>query len=129
MRFFITCDSFWEAKVDQIIDRIDGTGYKRYFAEQNYGTSLTGLTVVLVCQNPSLNLKQRIRLSKNERKLYLDLMLDLPYFLKITQVEREKIVVEKLIKEIPPIITKYKFEDFNIIKFQSDLKNWMSKIY
>jgi len=128
MRFFITCDSFWEAQVDKVIDRIDDTGYKRYFSEQDYGTSLEGITVVLMCQNPNLNLKQRIRLSKKEKKIYLDLMLDLPQFIEITQKEREKIIVDKLITEIPPIITKYKLEDFNLVKFEIDLKNWMSKI-
>lgn len=128
MRFFITCDSFWEAQVDKVIDRIDDTGYKRYFSEQDYGTSLEGLTVVLMCQNPNLNLKQRIRLSKKEKKIYLDIMLDLPHFLEITQKEREKIIVGKIISEIPSIITKYKLEDFNLVKFETDLQNWMSKI-
>lgn len=55
-------------------------------------------------------------------------MLDLPRFLDIAQKEREKIIVDKLIAEIPPIITKYKLEDFNLTKFETDLKNWMSKI-
>ena len=128
MRFFITCDSFWEAQVDKVIDRIDDTGYKRYFSEQDYGFSLEGLTVVLMCQNPNLNPKQRIRFSKKEKKLYLDIMLDLPYFLEITQKEREKIIVGKLISEIPSIIAKYKLEDFNLVKFETDLQNWMSKI-
>jgi|LakMenEpi03Aug12_release.lakeMendotaPanAssembly.Ray.scaffolds.fasta_scaffold587122_2 hypothetical protein len=128
MRFFITCDSFWEAQVDKVIDRIDDTGYKRYFSEQDYGTSLDGITVVLMCQAPNLNLKQRIRLSKKEKKIYLDIMLDLPHFLEIAQKEREKIIVDKLIAEIPSIITKYKLEDFNLMKFETDLKNWMSKI-
>ncbi len=55
-------------------------------------------------------------------------MLDLPHFLEITQKEREKIVVGKLITEMPPIIIKYKLEDVNLLKFETDLKNWMSKI-
>jgi hypothetical protein len=128
MKFFITCDSFWEAQVDKVIDHIDDTGYKRYFSEQDYGTSLDGITVVLMCHAPNLNLKQRIRLSKKEKKIYLDIMLDLPHFLEIAQKEREKIIVDKLIAEIPSIITKYKLEDFNLMKFETDLKNWMSKI-
>ena len=55
-------------------------------------------------------------------------MLDLPHFMEITQKEREKIIVGKLILEIPPIIAKYKLEDFDLVKFKTDLKNWMSKI-
>ncbi|MCX2576358.1 hypothetical protein [Pedobacter sandarakinus] len=128
MRFFITCDSFWETRVDKVIDSIDNTGYKQYFSEQDYGSSLQGVTIVLMCQDPNLNLKKRIRFSKKEKKIYIDIMLDLNQFLKIDQKEREKIVVEKIIVEIPPIIAKYKFEDFNYIKFKADLQKWMSKI-
>ena len=128
MRLFLTCDSFWEAKVDKVLDALYQTGYKRFFDEQNYGTSLDCVAVVLMCQNPNLNLKQRIRLSKKEKTLYLDIMLDLSHFLEIAQNEREKIIVDKLIAEIPSIITKYKLEDFNLAKFEEDLKNWMSKI-
>jgi hypothetical protein len=127
MKFFITCDSFWEVQVDKVIDRIDETGYKRFFLEQNYGTSLEGITVILICQN--LNLKQRIRFSKKEKKIYLDIMLDLKQFLNITQEEREKIIIESLILQIPPIISKYNFIDFNIVDFDKDLKNWMSKFF
>lgn len=81
-----------------------------------------------MCQDPALNLKQRIQYSKKERKIYMDLMLDLPLFISISQKEREKIVVSKLIAEIPPIIKKYKIADFDLIKFETDLKNCMSKI-
>lgn len=55
-------------------------------------------------------------------------MLDLNQFLQIDRKEREKVVVEKLIDEVPAIIRKYKLEDFDIQKFESDLKNWMTKI-
>lgn len=127
-RFNILADFYWEVHIDKVLDLLSDTGYRRYFSEQDYGTSLDGITVVLMCQDPNLNLKQRIRLSKKEKKIYLDIMLDLPRFLDIAQKEREKIIVDKLIAEIPPIITKYKLEDFNLTKFETDLKNWMSKI-
>lgn len=127
-RFNILADFYWEAQVDKVLDALSNLGYRNYFLEQNYGTSLDGLTVVLMCQDPNLNLNQRIRLSKREKKIYIDIMLDLPYFLEITQKEREEIVVGKLISEIPPIIKKYKLEDFNLQKFETDLKNLMSKV-
>jgi hypothetical protein len=128
MRFFITCDSFGEAKVDKVLDRIDDTGYKRYFSEQSYGSSLDGITVVLMCQDPNLKLKRRIKFSKKAKKIYLDIMLDLNQFLIINQKEREKTIVERIILEIPPIIAKYKLIDFNVAKFESDLQIWMSKV-
>jgi len=32
---FLTCDTFCEARVDKVIDRIDDTGYKGYFTALN----------------------------------------------------------------------------------------------
>lgn len=128
MKFFITCDTFWEARVEKVIDLLDDTGYKNYFYNQDYGSSLEGITVVLMCKNANLNLKQRIRYIKKEKKLYLDLMLDLEQFLIIDMKDKERIIVNKLISEIPIIISKYKLDDFNSIKFEKDLKKWISKI-
>ena len=51
-------------------------------------------------------------------------MLEFLQFKKIIQIEREKIVAEKLIVEIPPVIKKYKFDDLNLQKFKKDAKNW-----
>lgn len=127
-RFNILADFYWESKIDKVLDTLSETGYRRFFSEQYYGSTLNGITVLLICQDPSLNLKQRIRLSKKEKTIYMDIMLDLNQFLKIEQKEREKIVVEKLINEVPVIIKKYRLEDFDILKFESDLKKWMIKI-
>jgi len=127
-RFNILADFYWETNIDKVLDLLSDTGYRRFFLEQNYGSSLEGLTVVLMCQDPNLKLKQRIRLSKKERKIYLDIMLDLNQFMGLIQKEREKIIVEKLLSEIPPIIAKYKLEDFNVSKFEMDLQSQMSKI-
>ncbi|MEJ5148738.1 hypothetical protein [Sphingobacterium sp. MYb388] len=127
-RFNILADFYWESKIDKVLDTLSETGYRRFFSEQYYGSTLNGITVLLICQDPSLNLKQRIRLSKKEKTIYMDIMLNLNQFLKIEQKERKKIVVEKLINEVPVIIRKYKLEDFDILKFESDLKKWMIKI-
>ena len=127
-RFNILADFYWESKIDKVLDTLSETGYRRFFSEQYYGSTLNGITVLLICQDPSLNLKQRIRLSKKEKTIYMDIMLDLNQFLKIEEKEREKIVVEKLINETPAIIRKYRLEDFDILKFESDLKKWMIKI-
>lgn len=122
MRLNILCDADWESKVDKVLDTLSDSGYRRFFEEQNYGKELEGVTIVLMCQSPLLNLKQRIRHSKKEKKLYIDIMLDLPKFKEIQQIERENIVIDKIIKEIPPIISKYKFLDFDLPKFEKDLR-------
>lgn len=127
-RFNILADFYWESKIDKVLDTLSETAYRHFFSEQYYGSSLNGITVVLMCQDPNLKLKQRVKLSKKEKKIYLDIILDLNRFLQIDQKEREKIVVEKLIDEVPAIIRKYKLEDFDLQKFESDLKNSMTKI-
>lgn len=32
MRFFITCDSYWGARVEKVLDALDNTGYKQFSA-------------------------------------------------------------------------------------------------
>jgi len=55
-------------------------------------------------------------------------MLDFDQFKRIDQQERNKIVAEKFIAEIPAIIAKYKFQDFDLKKFTADLSKFMKKL-
>ncbi len=128
MRLFITCDSYWEAKIDKVLNTLYHTGYKHFFDRQNYGSSLDGVAIVLICQDSSLNLRQRIRFSKKEKTIYLDILLDLNQFLLIDQKQREEIVAGRLIHEVPAIIGKYKLKDFDLPKFEADFRAWASKI-
>ncbi len=127
-KFNIIADIDWESYIDNTLNYLADTGFRRYFLEQDYGSSLNEVVVCLMCQDPDLNLKQRVRLVKKEKILYLDIMLDLNKFRVIDQKERDKIVVEKILTETPEIVKKYKLEDFNLSKFEADLKFYMSKI-
>ena len=128
MNLFITGDSYWEAGIDKVLDALYKTGYTQFFEGRDYGSSLHSIAIVLMCQNPDLNLKRRIRFARKEKTIYIDIMLDLPLFLKIDQKEREKVVVREIINEIPLILVKYKLEDFDLDKFKIDLTKWMNKI-
>ena len=128
MRFLLTYDANWEAKIDVVLTRLGETGFKTMFEKKNYGASVEVIGIVLMCRNPSLNFKQRIRYVKAEKELYLDIMLDFYQFEKIEQTERNKIVAEKLIKEVPIIIAKYKFKDFDLPKFEADLTKCFKKV-
>ncbi len=119
----ILADFYWETKIDKVLDFLSNTGYRRFFEDKNYGSSLGGIVVGLMCHEPSLNLKQRIRLSKKEKIIYVDIMLDYTLFMKIDQNKRNEIVISKIKNEIPPIISKYKFEDFDLLRFENDLNN------
>ena len=125
MRFNILSDTHWESKVDQVLDELSGSGYRRNFEEKDYGPGMVGLTVVFMCQNPELNLKRRVKFAKKEKKLYLDIMLDLHNMRAANPELRKKIVAERLLNEVPPIISKYKIDQFDSPRFISDFKEWI----
>ncbi|WP_295794145.1 hypothetical protein [Mucilaginibacter sp.] len=127
MRFNILCDADWESGIDKVLSALSGFGYRRIFDEKDYGSSIDGITIILMCKNPEFNFKQRIKHSKKEKKVYMDIMFDLYQFSKIEQKEREKIVAQRLISEVPSIIGKYKFEDFDLVRFTDDLKKLLEK--
>ncbi|WP_031457238.1 hypothetical protein, partial [Flavobacterium chungangense] len=107
MDFGITADSWWETKVSDTLSLIPQREFKDFFYLKDYGTDLNDIFIVLMCRHTEYNFKQRIRFIKKEKALYMDIMLDFDLFLKITQEERNRIVFEKLIKEVPEIIAKY----------------------
>ena len=120
MDFGITADSWWETKVSNTLSLIPHREFRDYFYLKNYGTDLNDIFIVLMCRHTEYNFKQRIRFIKKEKALYMDIMLDFDLFLKITQEERNRIVFEKLIKEVPEIIAKYKFKNFDLDTFKQD---------
>lgn len=127
MRLFITCDIAIETKVDKARDAICDTEFRRFFDEKTYGTSIEGISLFLMCRAPYLKFKQRIRFLKKEKKLYMDIMLDYNQFINVEQAVRNRIVVEKLIIEVPQIIAKYKFKDFDLPEFEKDFKRFLKK--
>jgi len=128
MRFNLLSDSDWDSKIDKVLDTLSDFGYRRFFEEKNYGGSLEGITIVFMCRNPEYKFKQRIKYFRKERKVYLDIMLDLKQFRQIEQSERERIVAQRLVSEIPPIIANYRLPDFDLPKFETDLRKLLEKI-
>ena len=128
MRFFITYDANWEAGLDEVLHNIHDHAIEDFFAARDYGSSIEHIAIFLICRNPAYNFKQRIRFLKKEKTLYMDIMLDLDEFKRIDQTKRERIVAGKLVKEIPPVVAKYKFADFDLAKFETDLKSSFKRI-
>lgn len=119
MRFFLTADYNWESKLDHAIRNLE---LREYFLDRNYGDGLSGgIAVVLMCRDPALNFKQRIHFSKKDDVLSMDIMLDLPFFVSATHTQRREVVAKSLISEIPRVIKKYKFKNFDVETFSSDL--------
>jgi hypothetical protein len=128
VRLSILCDIAEETKVDKVMRAIYDTGYRHFFDEHIYGDTVHGICIILMCRDPYLKFKQRIRFSKKEKKLYMDIMLDYNQFIDVDQLVRNTIVAKKLIIEVPQIIAKYKFKDFNLSKFELDWKGFIERI-
>ena len=125
-RINILADYDWETRVGDVLDILSDTRYRFFFSERTYGSSVEAIVVVLMCQ--PLDLKRRVRFSKKNKTLYMDIMLDYEQFIVISQSERNKIVIKKLISEVPEVLAKYKFEDFNYSKFQKDFVSFFGKV-
>ena len=128
MRVNFLSDAHWESRVGKVLDELSSTGYRGLFETRDYGKGLNGITVVFMCQDPSLNLKQRVNFAKKERKLYLDIMLSLDEMKQAAPDVRKRIVIERLADEVPAVLRKYSIEDFDEPRFVEDLKSWLASL-
>ena len=124
MRFFTTSDANSESKINEILNALDDSYFNEYFADKYYDDSGIEMAVVFMCRDPRRNFKQRIRFVKKENTLYMDIMLDLNVMSCSDSETRRRIVGDKMVNEIPEIIHKYKFNDFDLPRFTKDLREW-----
>jgi hypothetical protein len=127
MDLFITADCNEESGIGGVIDEICEPTQK-HFATGNYGASLLGMGVVLMCRDKYLNFKRRIRFTKKDKVLYMDVMLDIDEMKPASPKKRRQIIFKRLVTEIPEIITKYKFPDFKFEQFSNDLNAWFNEL-
>ncbi len=123
MDFRIACDANAESKLDKIKFGINDA-FEEYFGDRFYDDSGIAMFVVLTCRDPAYNFEQRIRFSKKENCLYMDLMFDLRTMVQADLTEGKRIVAEKIITEVPQIVAKKKFKDFDLPRFTKDLREW-----
>lgn len=123
-RFFLTADSNIETGVGRALDSINSNLFEKFIRNQDYGASLKRLSIIFMCRSSHLEFKQRIRHSKKEQVLYMDIMLDYHKFVVMTHEQRVTALCEKLLQEMPPIVRKYKFDDFDLDKLESNLTTW-----
>ena len=133
MFFRITSDANENSGVGKVVDEISGPTRKHF--ERDYGPGVNGIGVVLMCRDPWLKFKRRIRFVKKDKKmpyfdktLYMDIMLDFPQMRELSHEQRKAIILQRLGDEIPTILRKYAFKDFDEPRFVDDLKSWLKEI-
>src|SRR2546429_273707 len=108
----ITGDINAESGVAEVLYEISGPT-EDFFTARDYGDGLRGVGVVLMCRNPALNFKRRIRLAGKDKTLYMDVMLELKEMSQATPGLRRRIISERLVEEIPAVVHKYSIRDFD----------------
>ena len=120
MRVNILSDADWEAKIDHATKPLS---LKAFFDERDYGPDITSLSVILMCRDPKLNFRRRVRLNRKTNTLYSDIMLDLPEMREFGHAGRRGLIAQRLIVEIPPTIAKYCLPDFDLPTFTHDFRS------
>jgi hypothetical protein len=124
MHLRITSDENERSGVGEIVDEISGPT-RKHFVPEDYGVGLVGVVIVLTCRDPKLNFKRRVRFAKKERKVFLDIMLDLPTMIAASPEARKREVAQRLFNEVPEVLSRYKIPDFDKDAFVADLRTWI----
>jgi hypothetical protein len=127
MHFRITADTNQESGVGEVVDGLSGPT-RQHFVPRDYGSGLPRLCVVLMCRDPHLDFKRRVRFSKKDQTLYMDVMLHLPDMIPLTHGERRRVVMQRLEQEVSEALTKYEFKNFDRPRFENDLRDWLISV-
>src|SRR6266567_5212704 len=103
----ITADIDEASGVGEVLISLWRAGYKRYFEARDYGSGLAAVGVVLMCANPELDFKRRLRFVKKDKILYMDIMLKLGEMKRASPTNRRKIIAQRIATEIPENLSRY----------------------
>lgn len=123
-KFQLLSDTDSESGILFAKQKITSNGFNKYITSENYGSDLNGVVIILVCRKPEIILKKRLRLSKKEKMLYMDIMLDYDLFNNMEFEQRVTQICKILLVELSQVLKKYKFEDFKSDKLIINLENW-----
>ncbi len=126
MEIKITCDIWWETRVDDFLEITNQrkSSINDFFVEKNYGEKPRKIFIVLMCRQPYLNFKQRKRYLKKDNILYLDIMLDYDKMMNSDKPKRNELIAKKLMAELYIILEKYRFPKFDLKTFNEDLTKY-----
>lgn len=57
----------------------------------------------------------------------MDIMFDLEEVVRLSHEDKKKLLAKKLSGEVPEILSRYKYEDFNVKEFLNDFMRWIKK--
>jgi len=127
MHLRIASDANAESGVGQVVDEISGP-IRKYFVPRDYGETLLGIAIVLMCRNPELNFVRRLRFARKEKTIFMDVMLDLEQMRHANHQHRKRIIVGQLIVEVPLVLKKYSVAGFDEVRFLEDMNNWLTNM-
>jgi hypothetical protein len=128
MRLFATCDFNWESGIEKVLDHLIDLKMFEYFEDRQYWGSLSGISVVLMCRDANLKFKRRIRLSRKETVIYMDIMFDLKEMSKLPHEKRVRLVAERIREEVPEAVSKYPVNGFDFAAFSEDFRGWFERL-
>lgn len=123
-KFQLLSDTDSESGILIAKQQITSNGFNKYITSENYGSDLNGIVIILICRKPEIVFKKRLRLSKKEKVLYMDIMLDYDLFNNMTFEQRITQICKTLLVELSQVLKKYKFQDFKSNELIKKLENW-----
>ncbi|BAP37209.1 MULTISPECIES: hypothetical protein [Acinetobacter] len=123
-KFQLLSDTDSESGILIAKQQITSNGFNKYITSENYGSDLNGIVIILMCRKPEIVFKKRLRLSKKEKVLYMDIMLDYDLFNNMTFEQRITQICKTLLVELSQVLKKYKFQDFKSDELIKKLENW-----
>ncbi len=125
MKLILTSDSNVETGVGDIDFR---TPQLEAIRQSDYGPGVRAIGIILMCRSPHLNFHRRIRFHKKDRFFGIDVMLDYYQMRDASHETRCRLVAQKLLDEIPAIITKRNFSEFDTKSFIRDFMFWIQSL-
>ena len=113
---------------DPIFSKIVTGAVFTYFMDKDYGASITSICISLLCIDRDHRFKERTRYTKGDCALDVILVFELESLRKMAVADRPPFFANRLMAELPPIITKYKFADFDLPRFENDFHAYFKEL-
>lgn len=122
MEIKITSDAWWETRVGESLEQFSLRKINNFFYLKDYGDNLEKIVLCFLCCNPKDYgiLEQKVKFSKKERSITIFFVLDYDLFMKIDNMEREKIISKIVKNDVSEIIKQKLSKKFNFDEFVKD---------